>query len=106
MYCTSAAPLTTASVARLVLAPGLFSMMNGWPPLRQALADQACNEIPRSSGWISEPAASDKPAPVRSATRPGARQRPLQDAKMRGAEISLLSLSGMLTTKGLHSAFD
>src|SRR3981081_2983238 len=43
------------------------------------------------------PAASDRFAPMRSATRPGARQHPLPDAEIAGAEVSSCSLSEMLS---------
>jgi hypothetical protein len=47
----------------------------------------------------------DRSAPKRSATRPAARQCPSADAKIVGGEVSWRSLSEMLTTLWLHSAF-
>ena len=61
-------------------------------PLRQPLTDQARDDVGRAARRqrrrSSAPAATDRFAPSRCATRPGARQRPRPDAKIYGGEVS------------------
>ena len=55
-------------------------------PLRQPLPDQAREDVGRAAGGNGDdrcaPAASDRLAPTRRATRPAARQRPRPDAEI------------------------
>ena len=61
-------------------------------PLRQPLTDQAREDVVRAAGGKADdrcaPAATDRFAPTRRATWPEARQRPLPDAEIGGAEVS------------------
>ena len=95
-YSRPAGARTTASVPMLLPAPGRFSMMNGWPsrsdshcPIRRATMSVG---PPAASRRRCAPAATDRFAPARCATRSGARQRPRPDAEIDGVEASWHSL--------------
>ena len=61
-------------------------------PLRQPLTHQARHDVGRAAraqaARSSAPAASDRLAPSRRATRPAARQRPRPDAEIVGGKVS------------------